>query len=82
MNKENIPCKLRKQILCFHVQQYTKPSEYGRIRLSYDMDDSFSDQQIAMLKNFASEVNNRFPDIKMSLTGTGYDFEQEENITE
>ena len=66
----------KKEVLCLHIQEHD-PHLFNDIeipfrRLSYDLRDDFTSGQIETIKKFINEVNNRFPNIKMSVTGTGY----------
>lgn len=63
-----------REVLCFHIQEYdpqlTTDNKYRR--LSYDLGRTFNSYQIADIKRFCDEVNKRFPNIKMFLSGTGF----------
>jgi hypothetical protein len=48
-------------------------------RLSYDISDDFNSNQIGILKCWVNEVNKRFPNIKLSLSGTGFFLPSEED---
>ena len=80
-----------KECLSIHIAQFDKTLEHGARRLSYDLGTNFSIDQITPLKMFVQEVNNRFPNIKVSLSGTGYiqntpsddqDIENQEDVHE
>lgn len=63
-----------KEMLCFNIQEYdpqlTTDNKYRR--LSYDLGRTFTSDQISGIKGFCDEINKRFPNIKMFVTGTGY----------
>ena len=61
----------KKEILCLHIQEIDKTAPKGVRRLSYDLGDNFTDDQITGIERFLREVNRRFPNIKMFATGTG-----------
>ena len=62
----------KKETLSIHLSQYDENAPFKHRRLSYDLDDSFSSNQISLLRQWVGEVNKRFPDIKIFLDGTGY----------
>lgn len=67
--------KWKKEILCIHVEMpnpYCDSEKKPFLRLSYDLSDDFTDEQVRNIKNFVNEVNVRFPGIKLSVSGTGY----------
>ena len=59
-----------KESVCIHIAEYDKSLECGTRRLSYDIGKNCN--CIGDLKSFASEVNKRFPNIKMFVEGGGY----------
>lgn len=65
----------KKEMLCLHIQEYDphpfNDKEVPFRRLSYDLSDDFTGDQISTIKRWVNEVNNRFPNIKMCVTGTG-----------
>lgn len=66
----------KKEMLCIHVLEY---DGQRRNKLSYDMRNDFTGDQIHTIKAWANEVNNRMANIKISITGTGlYKPEHEE----
>lgn len=71
-----------RESLCFHIQEYdpqlTTDNKYRR--LSYDLGRTFNSYQIADIKRLCDEINKRFPNIKMFLSGTG--FVKKENAEE
>ena len=62
----------KKEMLCIHVSEYDEHMPSKHRTLSYDISNDFNSKQIAVLKNWANEINNRFPNLKISLSGTGY----------
>ena len=72
----------KRECLQIHIAEFDKNLEYGSRRLTYDLGTDFNSEQIGSLQHFAQEVNNRFPKIKVSLSGTGFIKEDQENITE
>lgn len=58
-----------KENACIHIAECDKSSEYGWRRLSYEICDC---NCVSELNRFANEVNKRFPNIKMFVTGGGY----------
>lgn len=63
-----------KEMLCFNIQEYDQHlvTDNKFRRLSYDLSRTFTSDQIAGIKMFCDEVNKRFPNIKMFLSGTGF----------
>ena len=59
-----------RETVCIHIAEYDKSLECGARRLSYDIDKNCN--CVSDLKNFAAEVNKRFPNIKMFVEGGGY----------
>ena len=59
-----------KESVCIHIAEYDKSLECGARRLSYDIGKNCN--CVDDLKNFALEVNKRFPNIKMFVEGGGY----------
>lgn len=72
----------KKECLQIHITEFDKTLEYGARRLTYDLGTYFNSEQIGQLQHFIQEVNNRFPNIKVCLSGTGFFKEDQENITE
>lgn len=74
-----------KDMMTIHVQEYdphtVNNKEFPYRRLSYDMTDTFTADQISIIRRWANEVNNRFPNIKICLTGTGYTKKEDSNET-
>lgn len=74
--KELIEQGYKKETLCVHLQEYDPRTiedvEIPFRRLSYDLSNDFTYNQIAIIRNWVKEVNDRFPNIKMYVTGTGY----------
>ena len=66
----------KKEMLCIHVQEYDphlyNDKEIQFRRLSYDLRNDFTEDQIGTIKMWVNEVNNRMPNLKIYLTGTGY----------
>ena len=63
-----------REILCFHIQEYDPnlPTDNKFRRLSYDLGRTFTSDQISSIKSICNEVNKRFPNLKMFLSGTGF----------
>lgn len=63
-----------RETLCFHIQEYdpTLTDDDKFRRLSYDLGRTFTSDQISSMRMFCEEVNKRFPNIKMFLSGTGF----------
>lgn len=59
-----------KESVCIHIAEYDKSLECSARRLSYDIGKNCN--CVGDLKSFASEVNKRFPNIKMFVEGGGY----------
>lgn len=59
-----------KESVCIHIAEYDKSLECGARRLSYDIGKNCN--CVGDLKSFVSEVNKRFPNIKMFVEGGGY----------
>lgn len=74
-----------KDMMTIHVQEYdphtVNDKEFPYRRLSYDMTDTFTADQISIIRRWVNEVNNRFPNIKICLTGTGYTKKEDSNET-
>lgn len=70
--KELLDNGWKKEVLQINIQEYdeTCPSKFRT--LTYDMCDDFTSQQIDIIKNWANEINNRFPKLKVCIIGTGY----------
>lgn len=72
-----------KDMMTIHIQEYdphtVNDKEFPYRRLSYDMTDTFTADQISIIRRWVNEVNNRFPNIKICLTGTGYTKKEDEN---
>lgn len=62
----------KREMLSLHIRQYNQSTPSKAIALSYDIADDFSSNQISALKHFVEEVNIRFPEIKMFITGGGF----------
>lgn len=62
----------KRETLCVHIDEFDKNIESGARRISYDLTDTFTQDQIAHLKNFANTVNSRFLNTRISFTGTGF----------
>ncbi len=66
----------KKEMLCLHIQEYDphpfNDKDIPFRRLSYDLRNDFTSEQIGTIKTLINEINNRFPNIKMSATGTGF----------
>ena len=60
----------KRECLAFHIQEMDSTAPNGVRSLSYDISDTFTGDQIAPIQGFVQEVNRRFPNIKMFLTGT------------
>lgn len=71
----------KKEVLCLHIQEYDELFKNKFRRLSYELDRSYSQDQISGLQRWAQEINRRFPHIKMFITGTGYIKEDAEEKT-
>lgn len=63
--------KWKREWMALHIQEIDKTAPKGVRRLSYDMGDTFTGEQISSIERFVREVNRRFPNIKMYTTGTG-----------
>ena len=61
----------KREILSFSISVIDKTSPYGVRRLTYDIGDDFTSDQIASFEQFFREVNRRFPTVKMFTMGTG-----------
>lgn len=72
----------KRECLQIHISEFDKNLEYGARRLTYDLGTNFNGEQIGSLQHFIQEVNNRFPNIKVCLSGTGFFKEDQDNITE
>ena len=72
--KELLDKGWKKETLQIHLQEYDETCQYPskHRRLTYDMRDDFTQDQIGTLRMWANEVNNRFPNIKVCITGTGF----------
>lgn len=66
----------KKETLCLHVQEYDphafNDKDIPFRRLSYDLSNDFTSDQISIIRRWANEVNSRFPNLKISVTGTGF----------
>ena len=71
-DKELLEQGWKKEMLCIHVSEYDERVPSKHRTLSYDISNDFNSKQIAVLKNWANEINNRFPNLKVSLSGTGF----------
>ena len=80
--KELIEKGYVKDTMSIHRQEYdphvVNDKTFPFRRLSYDLTDTFTADQIATINRFVSEVNNRFPNLKISVTGCGYTKKEEE----
>lgn len=74
--QELIEQRYTKEMLAIHLQEYDphpyNDKEIPFRRLSYDIANDFTEDQIAAIQRWVREVNNRFPNIKVTVTGTGY----------
>lgn len=72
-----------KETLTLHIQEYDPmlATNNKMRRLSYNLDKSFTSDQIALIERFLREVNRRFPNIKLCATGTGY-IQREKDVEE
>lgn len=69
--KELLENGWKRETLCIHLDEYDESAPKKFRRLGYDISDDFNSNQIGILKNWANEINKRFPNIKISLSGTG-----------
>lgn len=71
-----------KDTMTIHIQEYDPHTvddrEFPYRCLSYDMTDTFTADQIAIIRRWVNEVNNHFPNIKISVTGCGYTKKEDE----
>lgn len=75
----------KKETLSIHLAEYdeclAQPNKFRR--LSYDLGNDFTPEQIGVIRSWVNEVNKRFPNIKLFVSGTGYYMptvnEQEDN---
>ena len=65
-------------MLAIHITEYNESYKFGKIQLTYDISDDFTNDQIATLQHWTNEINSRFPNLKIVITGTGY-FKPEES---
>jgi len=70
--KELLENGWKKEMLNIHIEEYDENAPHKFRRLSYDIADDFTAEQIGVIKNFVNEVNNRLLNVKMSVSGTGY----------
>lgn len=79
--KELIEKGYVKDTLSIHIQEYDPHTVNDKTfpfrRLSYDLTDTFTADQIAIINRFVTEVNNHFPNLKISVTGCGYTKKEE-----
>ena len=67
-----------REFAVFNIQEYdphpggTEGTMHPFRRLSYDLGRDFSDSQLHALQQVSQEINKRFPNIKMFITGTGW----------
>lgn len=61
----------KREYMTFHISEIDNTCPTGVRRLSYDIGDNFTSDQIGVIKLFFNEVNSRFPNIKVFATGTG-----------
>ena len=71
--------KWKKDTLMLHIAELDSNAPSGVRRLSYDVGDTFSLENIVQIEAFIREVNIRFPNIKMFATGTGFVPIEDEN---
>ena len=69
----------KRETLCIHLDEYDESAPKKFRRLGYDISDDFNSNQIGILKCWVNEVNKRFPNIKLSLSGTGFFLPSEED---
>ena len=69
----------KRETLALHITEWSGNEQMKARRLSYDLGDSFTQDQIYQIKSFVNEVNNRFPNIKICITGTGFIPEEKED---
>ena len=62
----------KREVLTLHLQEYDEAYVNKHRRLSYDLGDDFTGQQISVIRNCFNEINNRFPNIKITVSGTGF----------
>ena len=74
----------KKETLSIHLAEYDEqliPNKFRR--MSYDLGNDFTPEQIDVIRNWTDEVNKRFLNIKLFVSGTGYYMpeinEQEDN---
>lgn len=63
--------KWKKETLQINIAEVDNTVPSGIRRLTYDMSNTFSHENISQIEAFIREVNRRFPNIKMFATGTG-----------
>lgn len=63
--------KWKKEALQINIAEVDKTVPSGIRSLTYDMSNTFSHENISQIEAFIREVNRRFPNIKMFVTGTG-----------
>lgn len=61
----------KREFMVFHISEIDNTCPTGVRRLSYDIGDNFTSDQIEVIKSFFDEVNRRFPNIKVFATGMG-----------
>ena len=70
--KKLLEAGFKKRPVCIHMSQVDNSVSSGRRSLSYDVWDTFTYDQMLELRRWVDEVNARFPDIKMFITGGDY----------
>jgi hypothetical protein len=55
--------------MMIHIQEDDSTAPSGKRRLSYDVGYTEDYKLVASLRGWANEVNNRFPNIKLWITG-------------
>lgn len=63
----------KKEMLCIHISEYdTNSPTNNHRRLSYDLTNDFTGEQIGVLRAWCNKVNEHFPNLKMFITGSGW----------
>ena len=71
----------KKETLCIHLQEYDEKYEPHKFRrLTYEFGTNFTSGQTDIMRAWINEVNKRFPNIKMSVSGTGYYMPADEEL--
>jgi len=52
------------------IQEQDEKAPYGNIKLTYDLGNNFTTDQLDRLKSFINIINTRFPNIKIFYTTT------------